>query len=230
MIISSIAGMASIIGDPARANMLFALKDDGCISAGDLSIIAGVAPSTASEHLAKMVEAGLVTVAARGRKRFYNLAAPEVADILDGLESVATTLWADKIRQTPQYEANLHARSCYDHLAGRVGVRLAVAMIENGFIKHTSTEPELTRDGLACLASFNIDADIVRAEPRRFLRLCPDWTERSVHVGGAVGAALLRGMINFDWLRRMRGSDKVVITPKGVSGIRSRFGLEIGIT
>ena len=227
MIINSIAEIAALMGDPARANMLFALKDDGRITAGDLSVIAGIAPSTASEHLAKMVDAGLVKMTASGRKRYYDLAVPEVADILEGLQSVATDLSAEKIKTTPAYQANLHVRSCYDHLAGTVGSQLAIAFLERGFIRQKRREPELTAAGAECLASLNIDVDGLMSEPRRFLRLCPDWTDRSVHIGGAVGAALLRGMINFDWLRRPRGSLSVSITPKGVAGFRSRFGLEI---
>jgi len=227
MIISSVAEIAALIGDPARANMLFALKDDGRIAAGDLSAIAGIAPSTASEHLAKMVDAGLVEVTASGRKRYYDLAGPEVADILEGLEAVASSLSADKIRTNAEYATNIHMRSCYDHLAGTVGSRLAIAFLECGLIRQRCKDPELTAAGAECLASFNIDVEELRSEPRRFLRLCPDWTDRSVHIGGSVGAALLRGMINFDWLRRPRGSLNVAITPKGVAGFRSRFGLEI---
>lgn len=230
MNISSIAEIASLMGDPARTNMLFALKDEGQISAGELSVIAGVAPSTTSEHLAKLVEAGLLKVTAKGRKRYYKLAVPDVADILEGLESIAKTVSTSSKRSTARYEASVHVRSCYDHLAGRVGVGLAVALMEKGFIRQASSEPELTDKGIACLESFNIDVESLMNEPRRFLRICPDWSERSVHIGGAVGTALLRGMINFDWLRRARGSQKVIITPKGVSGIRSRFGLETGIS
>lgn len=226
--IASMASVASLIGDPARANMLFALKDDGTISAGDLSAIAGVAASTASEHLGKLIEAGLVTVTARGRRRYYSLAVPDVADILEGLESVATTLSHDGRNPSPDDRAMLHARCCYDHLAGRVGVRLAVALMAKGFISHGPTGPDLTGDGEAWLGSLKVDVGALRADPRRFMRLCPDWSEKSIHIGGAVGAAMLRGMVGLDWLRRERGSRSVIVTHKGAAELRARLDLDIG--
>lgn len=226
--IASMASVASLIGDPARANMLFALKDDGTISAGDLSAIAGVAASTASEHLGKLIEAGLVTVTARGRRRYYSLAVPDVADILEGLESVATTLSHDGRNPAPDDRAMLHARCCYDHLAGRVGVRLAVALMAKGFISHGATGPDLTGDGEAWLGSLKIDVGALRADPRRFMRLCPDWSEKSIHIGGAVGAAMLRGMVGLGWLRRERGSRSVIVTHKGAAELRARLDLDFG--
>jgi len=226
--IASMASVASLIGDPARANMLFALKDDGTISAGDLSAIAGVAASTASEHLGKLIEAGLVTVTARGRRRYYSLAVPDVADILEGLESVATTLSHDGRNPPPDDRAMLHARCCYDHLAGRVGVRLAVALMSRGFISHGPAGPDLTDNGEAWLDSLKVDVGALRADPRRFMRLCPDWSEKSIHVGGAVGAAMLRGMVGLGWLRRERGSRSVIVTPKGAAELRARLDLDIG--
>lgn len=226
--VASIAEVASLIGDPARTNMLFALKDEGVISAGELSAVAGVAPSTASEHLAKLAGAGLVTMTARGRKRYYSLAEPDVADILEGLESVAAVLarHGPVLPRHDRDEALLHARCCYDHLAGRVGVRLAVALIAKGYIGHAPDGPDLTEDGAAWLASLGVDAGALRAEPRRLLRLCPDWVERSVHVGGSVGAAMLRAMVARGWLRRVRGARKVLVTPKGRLELRARFGLD----
>lgn len=225
--VASIAEVASLIGDPARANMLFALKDDEHISAGDLSAVAGVAPSTASEHLAKLTQAGLVKMTAQGRRRYYSLADPAVAMVLEGVEGLAGTLSKRNPKPLRWDQAMIHARCCLDHLAGRLGARLAGAAMAKGFISHSSSGPELTDKGAVWLGSLSIDVGALRAEPRRFLRLCPDWTEESIHIGGAVGAAMLRGLVDLGWLRRVHGSRKVLVTPKGVSGFRSQLDLDV---
>lgn len=225
--IACIAEVASLIGDPARANMLFALRDDERISAGDLSAIAGIAPSTASEHLAKLTEAGLIRMTAQGRRRYYSLADPAVAEVLAGVEGLASTLSKRKPQPLPWDQAMIHARCCLDHLAGRLGAQLAGAIMAKGFIRHSSSGPDLTDEGAAWLALLNIDVGALRAEPRRFLRLCPDWIEESLHIGGAVGGAMLRGLVDLGWLRRVHGSRKVLVTPKGVSGFRSQLDLDV---
>lgn len=223
----AIAQVASLIGDPARANMLFALKDDGQVSAGDLSAVAGVAPSTASEHLARLTQAGLVRMTTRGRNRYYSLADPTVAEVLEGLEGLAGTLSKRSPERLRWDQATVHARCCMDHLAGRLGAQLASASMAKGFIRYSPEGPDLTDDGAAWLASMNVDVDALRAAPRRFLRLCPDWTEESLHIGGAVGGAILKGLVDRDWLRRVRGTRQVLVTPTGVSGFRSQFDLDV---
>lgn len=225
--ILSIAEVAALIGDPARANILFALKDDGRVSAGELSVIAGIAPSTTSEHLAKLNEAGLVAMIAQGRKRYYSLADPAVAEVLEAVEGLASTLSKRNPRPLRWDQGMIHARSCLDHLAGRLGARLADAATTKGFISNFSSGPELTEKGAAWLASLNIDVSALKSEPRKFLRLCPDWIEESAHIGGAVGAAMLRGLVDLGWLRRVHGSPKVLVTPKGVSGFRAQFDLDV---
>ena len=225
--IASIAEVAHLIGDPARASMLFALKDDGCISAGDLSAVAGIAPSTTSEHLAKMTEAGLVKCSAQGRKRYYSLADPAVAEVLEGVEGLASSLSKSSPKPLPWDQGMIHARCCLDHLAGRLGAQLADATMAKGFISHSSSGPDLTDKGAAWLASLNIDLGTLRAEPRRFLRFCPDWIEDSAHIGGAVGAAMLSGLVDHGWLRRVHGSRKVLVTPKGVCGFRSQLDMDV---
>ncbi len=225
--ILSIAEVAALIGDPARANILFALKDDGRVSAGELSVIAGIAPSTTSEHLAKLNEAGLVAMIAQGRKRYYSLADPAVAEVLEAVEGLASTLSKRNPRPLRWDQGMIHARSCLDHLAGRLGARLADAATAKGFIRNFSSGPQLTEKGADWLASLNIDVNALKSEPRKFLRLCPDWIEESAHIGGAVGAAMLRGLVDFGWLRRVHGSQKVLVTPKGVSGFRAQFDLDV---
>ena len=224
---SLITEAAQLIGDPARANILFALKDDGEITSGDLSSIAGVAVSTASEHLSKLMEAGLVTVQAKGRRRYYRLSGPIVAEILEGVEGIAATLARRSGSGAVHDRAMSHARCCYDHVAGRVAVQIMDAMLANSFIRHSTSGPDVTEQGAAWLMSLGADVHQLRMEPRRFMRLCPDWSENAVHVGGAVGAAMLRGLIGRDWLRRVRGSKVLLVTPAGAAGFRSDLGVDV---
>lgn len=216
-----------MIGDPARANMLFALMDDGWVAAGDLAAVAQVAPSTASEHLAKLTEAGLTTVSAKGKKRYYRLSDPAVAEVLKGVEGLASTLL--KLRPDPPRwdEAAVHSRACLDHLSGRLGGSIAGVAMERGYIRQSASGPSLTGSGFEWLASMNIAVEELKTEPRRFLRLCPDWLEDSTHMGGAVGAAMMRGFVAQDWLRRVQGSRKILITPIGVGAFKTHLGLDV---
>lgn len=223
--IASVAEIAALIGDPARASMLYALKDDGRISAGDLSVIARVAPSTASEHLAKLAEAGLVRMTRQGRMRYYRLSDSTVAEVLEGVESLAASL--SQHPPTLRWDhARVHARSCLDHIGGELGGRLAGAAAERGLVSHSSEGLGLTEAGARWLVSLGVDVDALRDGPRRFLGLCHDWTFELPHLGGAVGGAVMRALVANDWLRHERRSGLVVVTPKGVAGLRSQFGLD----
>lgn len=220
------AELVALIGDPTRVNMLYALKDDGTVSAGDLSVVAGVAPSTASAHLAKLAAAGLVRVTAKGRMRYYSLGDPAVAEVLDGIDGLAKTLSRHGIPPPRWDRAETHSRCCLDHLAGRLGGALAGALAETGHFSLTRHGPRLTAIGERWLASIGADVGKLRAEPRKLVRLCPDWTGKAPHIGGAVGAAILRGLIGIDWLRRPKGARYVTITPRGAAGFRAAFDLD----
>jgi DNA-binding transcriptional ArsR family regulator len=225
--VASIAEVAALIGDPARANMLFALKDDGRLSAGDLAAVAGVAPSTASEHLAKLSQAGLVQMTVKGRKRYYCLGEPSVSDVLEGVQGLTAMLWRRNPKPLRWDQATVHARSCLDHLAGRLGGQMAGAAMAKGFISHSPKGPDLTEEGAAWLGAFGVNADALRVEPRRFIRLCPDWMEETPHIGGSVGAALLNALVEFGWLRRVPRSRNVLVTPKGAAGFRVQLDFDV---
>ena len=222
-----IAEVASLIGDPARTNMLSALKDDGVLSATELAHVAGVAPNTASGHLAKLSAAGLVKVEQKGRNRFYGLACHEVAEALESLEALA-------VRATPRYRPAgqndlriREARSCYDHLAGRFGVGLVEALIRLGYLEERNGQFELLKTGEAAFNAFGIDIGKLRACRRRLIRRCPDWSEQQAHLGGALGAALFLQFTERGWLTLEQGSRTVTITSKGKSGLRKQFSLDI---
>ena len=166
-------------------------------------------------------------IAARGRKRFYSLGDPAVAEILEGVEALARKLSDQPAPPLPWDRGRVHSRMCLDHLAGRLGAQLAGAVIGKDYIRHSARGLSLTRTGAAWLGALGIDVARIETEPRRFLGLCPDWSRQSTHIGGAVGAAIFRGLVRADWLRREQGSDRVAVTPKGVAGFRSEFALDL---
>lgn len=225
--VGAIAEVAALLGDPARANMMFAVKEDGVIAAGDLSIVAGIAPSTASEHLAKLCQAGLLKMTARGRRRYYSLADPKIAEVLEAIEALAGRLSKRQPEELRWDQGLVHARACLDHLAGSMGGSIADAALERKLLRQRSRGLEMTAEGAAWMASLGIDFEALEAEPRRLLRLCPDWIDDSMHIGGAVGAALLKAFVDLGWLRRVKGSPRVQVTPKGVSSFRTQLGLDV---
>lgn len=220
-----IAGVAALIGDPARANMLGALKNDGAVSATELARIAGVAPSTASEHLARLVAGRLVAVQRQGRHRHYRLADAAVADAIEALETLAARAAPRRPRADPRWTAIRAARTCYDHLAGTLGVRLTWAMVERGLLSRTGDGFALGPGGAAAFARLGIDLDALCAGRRHLMRSCPDWSEPRPHLGGALGAALLSRLVALGWLRREPGSRTIRVTPRGHAGLCDQFGI-----
>jgi DNA-binding transcriptional ArsR family regulator len=219
--------IAALVGDPARANMLSALMDGGTRSAGDLAFAAHVSAQTASAHLAKLVAAQLLAVEKRGRHRFFGLASAEVARMLEEIMAVAVT-------RTPRYrpawmrdEALRSARTCYDHLAGRLGVALAESLASRGQIVLDEDGGEVTHEGARFFAELGIDLAHAAGRRRRFCRPCIDWSERRPHLGGAVGAALACHCFALGWIARIKDSRAVAITAPGHAGFRDHFGIEI---
>lgn len=221
-----IAEVAALIGDPARANMLSALKDDGLLSATELAHVAGVAPNTASGHLARLAAAHLITVSQRGRHRYYALACHEVADALESLEALAARAAPRSRNKTRPEDAIRYARSCYDHLAGSLGVGLAESLTRRGYVERVGDGLTVSRKGAAAFDALGIDVTALAAGRRRLLRACPDWSERRAHLGGALGAALFARFRELGWLRRRRDSRALSVTPQGRTGLRTRFGLD----
>jgi DNA-binding transcriptional ArsR family regulator len=220
-----IAEVAALIGDPTRANMLSALKDDGVLSATELAQVAGVAANTASGHLSKLVDARMIKVERKGRHRFFTLASAEVADALESLEVLAENAAPRHRPSSPQDSRIRYARSCYDHLAGSLGVQLAKAFVRLEYIDETTHGFNLTCKGADAVAELGIDLDALKAQRRCMLRACPDWSETHVHLGGALGAKLFELFCEHGWLRRRRGDRVVETTPKGRTALRQQFGM-----
>src|SRR5262245_1002281 len=220
-----IAEIAALVGDPTRATMLSALLDGRAMTASELASAARVTPQTASAHLAKLADAGVLSMVRSGRHRYFRLASPTPA-MIDGIVAVAL---AKRPRHRPlsrQARALGVARICYDHLAGRLSVDLTDSLVVRAYIVPDDEVAEITTAGTRFLAEFGIPLPSPRATRRRFCRLCLDWTERRPHVAGAVGVAISKRCFDLGWIERVTGSHAVVVTPSGRRGFQKTFGID----
>lgn len=220
-----LALVASLIGDTTRANILGALLDGRALTASELAYFAYVSPQTASGHLAKLTDGQLLTVLRQGRNRHYRLATPLVAQMLEGIMAVASQGPRRHRPASKAEDAMRTARTCYDHFAGKLGVGLADNLIARGYLVLTPEAGEVTARGAAFLDDFGVDLEALRAKRRTLCRPCLDWTERRLHLGGTVGAALARRCFDLGWLRRSRDSRALIVTPAGRHGLEDVFGL-----
>ncbi len=224
----SMAEIAALVGDPARANMLTALLGGQSLSASDLAWHAGVTPQTASGHLARMATARLIAATAMGRHRYYKLASPKVAQMLETIYQVAGDQPVPR-RRLPSYvdTAMREARTCYDHLAGELGVAVAQALVAERYLVLNEEAGVVTRRGRGFFGDFGIDLDSVGQQRRCFCRICIDLTERRPHVAGALGAAFCERCFALGWIARMKDSRAVAVTRKGAAGFAERLGITI---
>lgn len=213
------AAIGSAIGEPARAKMLAALMDGRALTATELSLEAGVTPSTASTHLARLCEAGLVCVAAQGRHRYFRVATAEVATFLEDLMGIAVR--RSVIRTGPRDDGLRRARVCYDHLAGMAGVGLLTRLRERRFIRGDEELVELTGEGEAWLVAMQIEVEPLRRGRRPLLRACLDWSERRHHLAGAIGAALLERLFQLRLAKRDAIGRAVTISDRGDAFLRT---------
>ncbi len=222
--------VASLAGDPARAGMLHALMDGRALTASELARVAGVTPQTASGHLARMTAAGLVAVEKQGRHRYHRLASPAVAQMMESIMQVASGIEAMRPAPAtgPRDAALRAARTCYDHLAGRLGVALADALAAGGYVELERDAGLVTDAGIALFARLGIDVAALSARRGQRLRVlcrpCLDWSERRPHIGGSVGAALCALSFEENWIRRVKGTRAVAVTPKGQRVFRETIG------
>jgi len=225
------AEVASLAGDPTRAGMLHALMDGRALTASELARVAGVTPQTASGHLAKMAAASLVQVEKQGRHRYYRLATPAVAQMMESIMQVASGLEAMRPAPAtgPRDAALRAARTCYDHLAGHLGVALTDALVTRGHVELTHDAGLVTDAGIALFGRIGINVASLTARrgktPRVLCRPCLDWSERRPHLAGAVGAALCARSVEEGWIRRLDGTRAVAVTPKGWRIFRDTIGV-----
>lgn len=228
------AEIAALAGNPARAGMLNALMDGRALTALELARVAGITPQTASGHLAQMTRAKLLAVAKQGRHRYHRLASPAVAQMVESIMQVAarSTPLRPAMVVGPRDAALRAARTCYDHLAGRLGVALADAMLANGHVEIDDDSGLVTDSGAALLDRVGIDMEALANAGKRSRRLlcrpCLDWSERRPHLAGTMGAALCAHCFDKGWIRRIDGTRAVAVTPKGQRVFRETFGAKLG--
>lgn len=224
---ADLAAVAGLIGDRVRAGLLLSLLAGQPLPAGELAARERVSPSLASMHLRKLRDGRLVEVDRSGRERRYRLSGPEVARALEALLRIAPGRPVRSLRDSQRGEALRAARTCYDHLAGRLGVALTEALRDGDLLRELDGSYELTAAGRACLEEIGVDVAGAAAQRRHFARQCLDWTERRPHLAGALGAAMARRLLDTLWLERRSGDRAVRVTPAGSRGLRQAFGLVV---
>lgn len=222
------AEIAALAGDPARACMLQALMDGRALTAAELARAAGITAQTASGHLSRMVAAGLLRVEPQGRHRYHRLASPSVARMMESIMQVASDRAPTPraIRTGPRDRALAQARTCYDHLAGRLGVALADAMVAGGHMELADDAGLITAQGRDFLSDLGLMLP-ASGTTRAFCRPCLDWSERRPHLAGSLGRALCGHAFDQGWVRRVDGTRAVSITPKGTMELKQQFGVEL---
>ena len=210
--------IGALLADPGRAAMLWALMDGTARPAGELTLIAGLSPSAASAHLARLTDGGLLALEVRGRHRYFRIASAEIASTIEALANVAQATAPQRTVPRPARTVPVdmrYARTCYDHMAGEVAVRVYERLIDNGLLAVHGDALEATSDGTAVLAQWGIDVSQQRGRRRRFACTCPDWSERRPHLGGALGAALLDSWSSQGWVERTERPRILRVTPIG---------------
>lgn len=221
-----IARIGSLIGDPARANMLTALMSGKALTVTELAFEASVSLQTASSHLKQLIEGGLVKARKCGRHRYVELASEEVAAVLGGVMGLAEGAGLLRTRTGPRDAALRKARSCYNHLAGEMGTRLFRSLVQQGYLAHNGDDMELTGEGKAFVESFGIDGQALRRSGGPLCKECLDWSERKSHLAGRLGRAFLQRFGDLGWAQRDPESRAVLFTQKGEAAFHARFPVE----
>lgn len=225
----AVSRIAAAIGEPARVRILYCLLDGRARTSTELAVVADVSPSTASAHLNRLKAERLLTVLVQGRHRYYSLGGANVAGALEGLSVLVGGAPANFVPNTPSRLRN--ARTCYDHIAGTVGVLLHNRFKAQGWLTASSTQADdaydLTPAGEKAVASLGVDLAATRLLRRRFAYACLDWSERQPHIGGALGAALLNTALKRKWVLQDLDSRALSVTTVGRREMRARFGVDL---
>lgn len=221
-----IALLGSLIGDPARANILTALMSGKALTATELASEAGVTVQTASSHLKKLQDAHLLRQRKQGRHRYFSLADDEVGSVLEAMMGLAAKRGLVRTRTGPRDAALRKARVCYNHLAGDLGVAIYDGMISRGYLAEVGDDVDLTRDGEDFSRQFGIDLVGLSKSRRPMCKSCLDWSSRRTHLAGALGSALLNRFYELDWAARVEASRVVEFTARGERQLLNKFGIQ----
>lgn len=222
---NSISHIAALIGEPVRARILWSLLDGRAYTARELAIEVDTSPQNLSMHLAKLLQAGLLSVEVQGRHRYYTFSREEVAYAIEAMANLVPPQAVE--RQDVDAVPIKFCRTCYDHLAGKVGVLIMESLLRQKLIVYQQRELEVTPKGIAWLGEWGIDCEAVRHQRRSFVKPCLDWSERRHHLAGGLGAAMLNKMMESHWLRRTAHSRAVVVTAKGQEALTTHFNIQI---
>lgn len=216
-----LARIAATVGDPRRIQMLALLMEGRALTAKELALGAGIEPATASAHLKRLLEDGLLESAAQGRHKYFRFASEDVAQLVETLMRVAPPMKAGGARMAAREEPERRARFCYDHLAGALGTGLLAVMLRQGWVKDDATDAKqlaVTPRGRKALQALDVDVDAAQARRRQFACRCLDWSERRDHLGGALGAAIAEAVQAKRWIERKKHSRVVRVTAEGEAG------------
>lgn len=224
---TSIARFAGLLADPSRMSMCLALIDGRAWTSGELARHAGISPSTASEHLTALVSAGVLAEQRQGRHRYLRLAGPEIGRLIEDLATLAgVPVTAPQSLRASRVAAELQfARTCYDHLAGSLGVQLLGSLVDRGYVA-TTTDTVLTPAGEQWLTSFGLDVDLRRPK-RPVVRTCLDWTERRPHLGGLAGSMIREHFLAQGWIIQRPRERAVRVTVDGEAALHTELGLDV---
>ena len=218
--------IAGLVGEPARARMLWNLLDGRSYTASELAMAAEISGTSASNHLTKLLGADLLKVEKQGRHRYFSFSRPEIAYAIESLASLSSHS-SKKMITEPPATGMKYCRSCYDHLAGYVGVKITEALERKKAIRKHVSGYLITSSGWKLFSALDIDKTEMIRSRRSLTRQCLDWSERRPHIAGQVGALLLKRMLERDWFKRVRFSRELILTAKGKSEIEKLFKIEI---
>ncbi|HEY4108833.1 winged helix-turn-helix domain-containing protein [Puia sp.] len=220
-----IKDIAQLIGDPIRADILWTLLDGRAYTASELAAAVDTSAPNCSMHLAKLIKADLLTVEAQGRHRYFTFSRPEVAYAVEALAALVPQRTREAAeKEDPPIRI---CRTCYDHLAGRVGVQLTESLLRQKLLTPSEKEFDLTQKGTRWFVAHGVDIASLQRQRRNFSRTCLDWTERRPHLAGSLGAALLQMMFDAQWLRKIANTRALQVTPKGRKALTEELKLEI---
>lgn len=223
----NMAEIAALLGETSRATILASMMDGRFHTASELAYMAAIKPQTASFHLAKLVEGKLIKVEKQGRHRYFQLAGEDIAQFLESFLAISPPPEVRSLKQSSQIKLLQDARTCYDHLAGKLGVQLTESMLNAGYLTLEGKQFVLTDEGILFFTTFGIDLTALKRKRRSFSHACLDWSERRYHLAGALGCELLNQFFNLGWLLRVPSIRAIKVTEKGKIGFKEVFHLNL---
>lgn len=223
----NMAEIATLLGETSRATMLASMMDGRFHTASELAYMAAIKPQTASFHLAKLVDGKLVKVEKQGRHRYFQLAGEEIAQLLESFLAISPPPEVRSLKQSSQMKLLQDARTCYDHLAGKLGVQLTESLLNAGFLKLEEKQFVITAEGAQFFTDFGLDLDDLKRKRRSFSHACLDWSERRYHLAGSLGQGMLTHFLSLGWVTRVPSIRAIKVTEKGRAGFKEVFKFDV---